>query len=203
MGHDVTRHNAKSRRIDDTSRTRDASSTTAGSRIMPTLAPTPSVPSETPVPTKSVKATDKALLASLRSELGSPLEEIRRDWVGDYGLETELVGYRVNGQIAPQAMIKAQELISQAARPATRQELAFELTKLAAATQSAKRGIDLEAFMEVALEDLSEFPIDVVREAMRSIRRQQIFLPAVSEIYEKCKWINRKRRALTRLEFAS
>ena len=56
--------------------------------------------------------------------------------------------------------------------------------------------------MEVALKNLSEFPIDVVEEAMRLIRRRQIFLPAVSEIYEKCKWINRQRRALTRLEFA-
>ena len=132
-----------------------------------------------------------------------PLEELRRDWIGDHGLETELVGYRVRGPIAPAAMTEVQELISQASRPATREELAVELTKLAAATQSAKRGTDLEAFMEVVLEDISEFPIDVVREAMRSIRRQQTFLPTDYEIYEKCKWIARKRLALTRIEFAS
>ncbi len=79
-----------------------------------------------------------------------------------------------------------------------RGELAEELSKTALATVTGKRGIDVEGWMEVMVEELTEFPADVTREALQRWRRREKYLPTVAEIVDECQWLGRRRAALRR-----
>lgn len=202
MARDVTRHSAGPKLISDISHTLVASCTTTGLKTTSTAAQKPLQTSMPQCQPGCVQETDERVLQSLKSVLGSPLEEVIRIKSGDYGFDFELIGYRVKGSVSSEIMAEAQLLIEQVSKPATRPQLANALTKLAAATASRKRDLDLEAFMEVAIEDLAEFPVDVVEEALCGIRRRETFLPSVAELRDECRWIGRRRLALQILEVA-
>lgn len=115
-------------------------------------------------------------------------------------MEYELIGYTIRGPIEGSALARAKEIIAEITQPAGREQIALALTKLAAVTASRKQDLDLEAFMEVAIEDLSTFPSDVVEEACRRARRRERFLPTVSELLDDCYWLSRRRRAMQNLK---
>lgn len=70
---------------------------------------------------------------------------------------------------------------------ATADEIKTELAGLFLAMPMANRETaDLAAMTSVYVEDLEEFPIDIIRSACRSWRRSEKWFPRIAELREEC-----------------
>ena len=149
-------------------------------------------------PTDLATASDEAIVGELQRLLGSQLEGIWRDKVIDGQWDGYLVGYRCHGA-DPAHLGEVEAIIEAVTAPMDETEIAKELGKLVAATVTAKSYTDCEAWAEVMIDDLREFPAYAIRAACTYWRRNEKFLPTVSELVEDCRWRARPRLALRRI----
>jgi hypothetical protein len=128
-----------------------------------------------------------------------PLREINRERYGEYGFESELVGYEADDPKSSDALEAARAIIEAANRPLSRSELGRELAQVAAVTVSNRAPEDQAGWAAVMLIELQDFPGEAVRTALRTWARREKFLPTLAEIREDCHWHSRRRLALRRL----
>jgi hypothetical protein len=153
----------------------------------------------TPSGVELSRATDDEVVQSLTLVFGSRPKERTEYWIGERGYDYRLKGYELTAPASPDQMARARAIVEAACSPMNDVELPRELTCLRAASVSSVHGLDLEAWMEVMIEELRNFPGAVVLKACKQWRRREKFLPACAELVEECHQLNRHRRALRRL----
>jgi hypothetical protein len=123
-------------------------------------------------------ATDRVLEASLTQCVTfSAIRPATDDPYTTFSLR----GYRIEGSDRP----LARQLIEEAMRPAVRQDLAKELTRVRALTASrAAAEDDTRVIFAVYLDALSEYPADATMAALRRWPHEHKFWPAMSELAE-------------------
>jgi hypothetical protein len=108
----------------------------------------------------------------------------------------ELVSYNV-GEAPLEDIKRALWMVEQTLRPAPSVTIVNELARLKVTTKSrAEAGEDLTLMLAAYAEYLSEYPSDVVVDAMRAWARNEKFWPAWSELKESLDWRVKKRRAI-------
>ncbi len=146
----------------------------------------------------TVAGRDNALLENVKLLAGSSPVEIRRERNGDYGFESNLIGYRIEGNVPPAAMAEIREQIITANAPATRREVGSLLGAMSMAMPSHD-GSDGEAWLELVWMAIEDMPADVITEASKQMIKREKWRPTPAEILEECYWLARKRRALLKL----
>lgn len=142
--------------------------------------------------------TDKALLRLLPPRLVSSLVSKNRERVDEvYGYEIEFVGYDFSEPLDPDEREQALKLVEYALEPADARVILAELARLRALTKArAEDANDLEMLAHVYAEELSRYPGDVVRAALRSWTRREKWWPAWAELKAELDRMTRKREAL-------
>ena len=139
-------------------------------------------------------ATDRALTALWARRLGSlPVERVKSIYDDDYGYDERLISIERPAQWS----MELDHELRQALIPADSAYVTKELARLKIATVGRKMGdVDLEAWLEVAGEELERFPCDVVRAACRESVRREKWTPSVSELVARCEEMVRYRRLM-------
>lgn len=138
-------------------------------------------------------------MASLKRSTNTSPREVLREWIDpDGGYDFRLVGF--DGERPQGARLEeAKALIATACQPIDRGTLVEELSKTVAACAGRTRErFEWKAYVTVVGEELAEFPADVVRAALRRIRRRETWLPSLAEVIDECQRLARRRRALKR-----
>lgn len=145
--------------------------------------------------------TDKALEVSLRQLIASfPNSRMRASYHPEHGYDSEFDGYdELTGPIDPMALASGQQLVRTALRPAPMSEVAKELGRVRIGTAGRAAGAeDMEAWLIVFGDELSQFPLDVVRECCRKWVRREKWQPTVAEIRDDCLRRVARRQAMLR-----
>jgi hypothetical protein len=143
------------------------------------------------------EVTDRLLVDGLAALLGR-FPTLRTTEVIDpqYGYDFAAVGYDL-GRLDEDQWREAQTLMAPALEPASPRIVAEELARLRAVTKARSISEPEAAMMFGALrQELSEFPPDVVRGALRKIARRETFFPALAEVRDQCQREFRNRRLL-------
>lgn len=84
----------------------------------------------------------------------------------------------------PEDKLRAvKDLVDQANQPADPDEIIDELVRCASLTiRQSKDDVDLELTMKAWLEELSDYPIDAIRDVFRSWARRSKFFPALVDV---------------------
>lgn len=123
----------------------------------------------------------------------SPVRRVRPVLDKPGGYDEVLLGYEPVAQVS-EALVAALDAACASTEPAV---VAVELAKLKAATVGRQmEQANIEAWIEVGIEDLAEFPLDVIKTACRKLRRREKWMPAVAEIREECNQLVQRRRWL-------
>ena len=136
--------------------------------------------------------TDRGLHQSLRLTLG-PLAAFVGEQLPDdgYGYDEIETIREADAELAQAALLIAEA----ACEPAISELILVELLKLRVKTKQAAHGETDAEFQAVAyIEELSEYPLDVIRTACRAAARKSVFFPAISELREQCKTAFRQRK---------
>lgn len=85
--------------------------------------------------------------------------------------------------------------------PSTAAQIAPELTACLSVTKSRSRdGLDLKLMVAKFVDELLEFPADIVQTALKGWAREEVFWPSLAEIRKACVWrVERRRRLLESL----
>ena len=143
--------------------------------------------------------TDENLLATCGQQLGQPLVLQTREIFGPDGYDYEVTGYLLAWPIEGSRLQAAQQVILSTLQPAPPRLVVEELARLRRLTKSrAEDETDREATYVALAEELSEFPPDVVRGALRQIARRETFFPSLAELRDQCQRDFRKRRLIAR-----
>jgi len=143
--------------------------------------------------------TDAALRATCEQQLGQPLVLRTREFFGPHGYDYETLGYDLARPVEVERLHAAQQLVAAALRPTPPMVVIEELARLRRLTKSrAEDETDREATYVALAEELSEFPPDVVRGALRKIARRETFFPSLAELRDQCQRDFRKRRLIAR-----
>lgn len=88
-------------------------------------------------------------------------------------------------------------------RPVPPSFIVQEFTKCALVTKTrAEDSADIKARAAIFVEDLTEFPADVIMDAFRFWRRTEKFSPSVADIRERC-WRTASARVFAKRAFES
>ncbi len=113
--------------------------------------------------------------------------------------EFEIVGWRLRGAVTASDAQAALALVEPACQPSPPAVVAQALARCFAATRSrASEDADTEAALAVMMEELIEFPPDVVRHVLRGWARREKWRPSLAELRERCERESRARRSLCR-----
>ena len=123
---------------------------------------------------------ETALLRSLPPRLASSLVSRNdADW--------NRIGYRALKPIDPIDAQVALELLDAIDRPMPRPEIVKEIVRCLILTKSRSQSESDQAMVLAAFtEELAEFPVDVIRSALRGWARREKWWPALAEIREAC-----------------
>jgi hypothetical protein len=137
-------------------------------------------------------ATDKRLEACL-----PPLVQSR---IGSGDLVANFLPLIASLRRVPAAdAANALAVLEAACRPADASVVLAELTRCFSVTKARDDGdANLQATLTVMLEELDDFPPDVIRDALRSWARQERFRPSLAEVREYC-WARFGRRHTLRI----
>lgn len=136
--------------------------------------------------------TDKALRQSLRLMLGPRVgfegEPLPDDGYGYDEIETIKCA-------DADSVLAALSVVEAACEPAIADLILVEILRLRVKTKQAAHGETDAEFQAVAyVEELSEYPLDVVRTACRLAARKSVFFPAISELRTQCGRAYRQRK---------
>ena len=123
---------------------------------------------------------------------------VRDEWKnGSHGYE--VTGYSLEGEIPRNDAEDALKTLRELDRPAPSDFCMKELARLKMLTKSAKAdGDDTKFQLAVMAEELSEYPMDAVKDACRDIAKRSTFFPAWVELKALCDESVLKRRCLIR-----
>ena len=104
-----------------------------------------------------------------------------------------MVGYEIDGEIDPHTVRGVIESVA----PLCGDEMTAELAKLAAKTKRRDNGDgDTSLLIAAYVEELAEYPADVVRYVLKQSARNNKFFPAWAELYEDLEFWGRRRLLL-------
>lgn len=150
----------------------------------------------------TVEGQDNALLTSVTQLAGSSPVAVERRSYDEFGLESKLVGYRIEGNVPAAVQQQIRTLIAAANTPTTRSDVGPLMGAMSMAMPSHD-GSDGEAWLELVWMSVEDLPADVIKEALKKIIKREKWRPTPAEIREECLWLARKRRALLRLEMGT
>lgn len=141
---------------------------------------------------------DRAIVASLPPSIASALVPVHRDRIDPvYGFDSELVGYRLEGEVPAADVMQARQIVGRCLAPADEPLIKRELARLRASTKArAEADDDLAMGFQVLAEECSEYPPDVVVWAMRGWARMETFYPSLAEIRDRLQRAARRRQAM-------
>lgn len=138
--------------------------------------------------------TDKTLLAGLPPSVAHSLTSVNRISDGPYGFDSKLVGWKLEGEVDPQELAVARQMVVAALEPVPVNVLARELAHLRAVTARRATSENDEALgFAVLREELAGFPADVIRSVLRGLARTSKFFPSLAEVYQGCQAAVRPR----------
>ena len=113
--------------------------------------------------------------------------KLQPEWRGE---AVNPVGYQISGEVPDDLA----EIVRQSVQPMSPSELGRELTKLAAKTKRRDNGdIDTSIVVAAYVEDLIEYPADVVNYVLKKAAKENVFFPAWAELYEDLEFWGRDR----------
>ena len=125
---------------------------------------------------------DKSLVALLKHTLKLPLNTHRKTIFGEYGCE--FVDDIELGELTEEQKILAERAIEQYYKPMPAVEIAKEIARLQIISpEKEKTAVDLKARTAIWIEELSQYPADVV---MTAFRRKYKWFPTLAEIRDVC-----------------
>ena len=125
---------------------------------------------------------DKSLVALLKHTLKLPLNTHRKTIFGEYGCE--FVDDIELGAITEEQKILAERAIEEYYKPMQAVEIAKEIARLQIISpEKEKTVVDLKARTAIWIEELSQYPADVV---MTAFRRKYKWFPTLAEIMDIC-----------------
>ena len=115
-------------------------------------------------------------------------------------VETHLAAWGMDGL----DLTTAREMLAASSRPANRQTLIREITKMRLVTKAREGAAEeLELANEAMIEALREWPADVAVASLREMARSSTFTPSLAEILQCCRenglWRRNLARGLDRL----
>lgn len=138
--------------------------------------------------------TDKILLAGLPPSVAHSLTSVNRISDGPYGFDSKLTGWKLEGEVDPQELGIARQMVVAALEPVPAKVLATELAHLRAVTaRRATSETDEALGFAVLREELAGFPADVIRSVLRELARRSKFFPSLAEVYQGCEAAVRPR----------
>ena len=148
---------------------------------------------------RTAEANDASLLDGLTRLLGSPPVERKKHLISEeHGYYEVSEGFDV-GKPSAETVMEARGLLAKANARLPDSEIAKEVAKTMAVTKArAGNSSDQQLFVEVMIEELQDFPADVMRDAFRRYRRQETFSPSLAEIVEFCHTSSQRRRTLNK-----
>lgn len=145
------------------------------------------------------ESIDKLVLASLPPSVALSLTPAMRVWDDpDSGFDCEITAYGWREPLpSSDDLDTAREVLAAAMVRAPAKVVMAELLRLAAVTKSRAESEEDQAFRFAAFrEELTEFPEDVVRTALRKIGRRERFFPSLAELRDQCQREFRNRKLL-------
>jgi hypothetical protein len=141
---------------------------------------------------------DAALLASLKPSVAFALQETTREFVDPvYGYDCEFTGYTITDAVPYRDLQTDTVTVENALAPADAKFVRMELARLRASTKAREQpGDDLAMILQVFAEECQNYPPDVVRHALRSWAKREVFFPALAEIRDELQRHAKRRRAL-------
>jgi hypothetical protein len=148
--------------------------------------------------TRDSDKVDRALLCSLPSSVTAALREhlAEGSWTGPYGFDPVTESFELERPVEAADLMQAIALVGQALQPAPGEVISNELVRLRVLTASRGHDLALErAMFNVYLEELGEYPADVVVDACRAWGRREKFWPSGAELRAECdrRVLRRKR----------
>lgn len=138
----------------------------------------------------NAESVDRALQALLVPSLKRLLDT-------QVTVDYETIGYRARGPIPVDTKAEWSQLLSMLNAPSTSQLIAQEASRCLSLTASRQReGMDLDVMAQALMDELMEFPPDVVKTALRNWARREKWWPTLAEIREDCLRLCRIRRSL-------
>lgn len=144
------------------------------------------------------EATDASLQASLPRSVEQALVARNHDWIDPvYGWDREFLGYTLNAQAPTEDVATAVAMVARCLQPGTEQQMRAELARLRLSTKwRPEHADDLVLGTLIYLEECAQYPIDIVRAALRAIGGRELFWPGKSELRNELQRKSRRRRAL-------
>ena len=140
---------------------------------------------------------DKLLLTSLECTTGCKVVEISRSSFKDDGVDIIVSGYRIEST-SLDAINKCIATVMQAMVPMPKEMLVDDLTLLAAlVVKPAGESSDDHAMrIQAIANELSAYPADIVKYAIKQVSETTTFWPSYSEFHKHIKWRLRRRELM-------
>lgn len=140
---------------------------------------------------RTTAEVERAILRSLPASVKAGIRQ-RSDFQ-----TFEFIGFDLVNPIDPTAARDVLGWLDATSRRSGKVEMVQEITRCLSVTAArAKDQTDLKVMLAVMAEELSEFPADVVREALRTWAREEKWWPSLAEIRERCLKATRVQRSL-------
>ena len=135
--------------------------------------------------------TETALLASLTSLLGSEPKPIEKNWVGEWGYESQVTGYEF--ERTPEAL----EIMAKCLKPMKPSECLGLLGELKLLTVARPdQGFDMAAQLQLYARKLSAYPADIVRKVLTTQDTISKWWPAWADLQDRLEVYMKERRVL-------
>jgi len=112
----------------------------------------------------------------------------------------DFLDFEVHGRIPPDLARAALDALEPLVAPAPVAEVVAELMRLRLVTKArAEDPAITDAAISVMAEELSAWPLDVVRTACRSWARNSTWWPSLAELNGECDWRGRRRKRMAEI----
>jgi len=138
---------------------------------------------------------DKTMEALLPRSVASSLSLKEREWVGENGYDFEVIGAELSQEVPEEDRAKGLAMFEAVCRPAPPQDIVVALGKLRMLTAAKKEnGDDMDARIIIYAEKLSEYPGDIVLDALKRLPKMSKWFPTWHEIYQMVEWRAKRRQ---------
>lgn len=143
---------------------------------------------------------DKNLASSLESMMESPLIDDTRTRYTSNGVDFDTVGYKLPRELSIEKIDQCIEAIQTSLAPLGKDEIKKHLTILSTLVvkPAGENADDMSIRIRSITEQLSEFPADIVVDAIKKVSQETTFWPAFAEFHKHIGWRNKRRQMLLR-----
>jgi len=132
------------------------------------------------------------LTPSMRSSLATTWND-----AGDeYGWNGRVIRYELNQPRSAGELAEAIDIAEASLLPMSKREVLAELARVRAMTVSRDISMDLQLVLAAYADELMKYPVDAVREVLRSWPRKEKFWPSMSELIARLDPLVASRHAL-------